>query len=641
MLCTRWDDYNTYIIQYGIPSIAAACAVCAAILHAYQYVLGISLSPFTYIFDFCSLLFVSLCVHAYIHSYKNVWAIATVKIIIALLWITIAALLAAFSTISNCAGTIDGHTGIFSAQVLDTGYKRYNTTALLQCTGSRGTFKAYCIFNTHYTLHTGDTIVFSATAYPTRSPEAVHNIYLTRKGISAVFYLKQDAIIMHTKAFAKFRETIQEYIKHCFFTTYSKDAASLLTALYVGNREYIHPHVQLSFKEAGVLHVLAASGLHVGIIIVGIMAFCRLLSAPKIFSILFAALGVCVYLFISDQPVSLVRASLMCLVGAVCIAFNAQRHSINILCITACIILCMYPYELFSAGFQLSFLATAGILLLYNRYHTGLIHYGKAAAPLAITFAAQLFTMPVSVYHFQELSVTGFVSNLVIIPLVSVYMIAGILTPVALLAGAGSLFGYCINYLYACIVSCIQFFATLHGTMYITSPVPLILYTMLLLLPLLYKRRANALILATLIGGMMYSNQPHTHHIIQHKSDSSCYVARIENSSAQCIVALNTYNDYTQLAYQLKRHGVTRIAMLLPDASFKNCAYTALLGKQYCIDKICIGAYTPSSIAKLSYIAYIDNIPMEFIHHNHQLLKQAGWRELWDMYTSIKHASVQ
>jgi len=635
VLCTRWDDYNTYIIQYGIPSIAAACTVCATILHTYQYILGISCSPFTYIFDIMSLLFVSACMYSYIYSYKKYWAIVTVKTIIALIWITGIALFAMFSTISMCASTIDKHKGIFSAHVLDSEYKRYNTASLVQCTGTKGIFKAYCIFDTHYQLHAGDTIVFSATAYPTRSHEAVNTPYLARKGISAVFYLKKNDIIMHSQVSVGIREKIQEYINHWLSSTYSNDAASFLTALYLGNREYIHPYVQIAFKQAGVLHVLAASGLHVGIIIFGIMALCRLLSAPKKISVLLAALCVCTYLFISDQPVSLVRASLMCLIGALCIAFNAQRHSINILCITACIILCLYPYELFSAGFQLSFLATAGILLLYNKYHEGLRHYGKAAAPLAMTFAAQLFTMPVMVCHFQELSIIAFVSNLVIIPLVSVFMIGGILTPLAVLTGADNVLAYCINHLYVCIASCIQFFASLNGTVYITSLIPLISYTIVLLLPLLYKRRASAIFLTMLIGGILYSNQPHSPHIIKYKSDSSRYIARIENGSAQCIIALNTYSDYTQLVHQLKRYAVTRIAILLPDATSKSCAYAALLGKQYCLEKIYIGEFTPSSIAKLSYMAHIDNIPLEFIHYKNHLLQQPVWRELWNTYISM------
>lgn len=632
MLCTRWDDYNTYIIQYGIPSIAAACAVCATILHTYQYILGILCNPFTYIFDILSLLFVSACIYSYIYSYKNNWAIVTVKIIIALIWITGTAFCAMFATISMCANTIDKHKGIFSAYVLDSEYKRYNTTALVKCTGTNGTFKAYCIFDTHYQLHVGDTIVFNATAYPTRSYEAVNTPYLARKGISAVFYVKQNSIIIHTQAQPGIRKKIQEYIKHCFYSTYSNDTASLLTALYLGNREYIHPQVQVAFKQAGVLHVLAASGLHVGIIIYGIMALCRLLSAPKNISLLLAALCVCIYLFISDQPVSLVRASLMCVVGALCIAFNAQRHTINILCITACIILLLYPYELFSAGFQLSFLATAGILLLYNRFYEGLTHYGKAAAPLAITFAAQLFTLPVMVCHFQELSIIAFASNLVIIPLVSIYMIAGILTPVFKLIGAGNVLGYCFNHLYTCIISCIKFFASLHGTVYITSFAPLIMYIIVLLLPLVYKRRANAIILTMLIASMVYSNQPHSSHIIHHKSDSSRYVARIENGSALCIIALNSYTDYRQLAHHLKQYSVTRIAIVLPDASYKNCAYTALLGKQYYLEKIYIGKFTPSSIRKLSYMAHIDNIPLKFIDYNNSLLKQPVWSKLWDTY---------
>lgn len=641
MLCTRWDDYNTYIIKSGIPSIAAACAVCASILHTYQYILGISCSPFTYLFDFLTILFVLLCVYTYIYSYKNNWAIVTIKIIIALIWITGAASYAIFATISQCASTMDKHKGIFYAHVLDTEYKRYNTTALLQCTDKSGTFKAYSIFNTHYQLHTGDTLVFSATAYPTRSPEDIQNLYLARKGIHAVFYLNQDAIILHTFAPIGFQEKIQNFIKNIFYTTYSNDAASLFTALYLGNRDYIHPHVQFKFKEAGVLHVLAASGLHVGIIIFGIMAISRLLSATKNFSVLLATVGVCAYLFISDQPVSLIRASLMCVAGALCIVCNAQKHSINILCITACIILCLYPYELFSAGFQLSFLATAGILLTYTRYHMGLKHFHKAAAPLAVTFAAQLFTMPASVYHFQELSVTAFVANLVIIPLISVYMVAGILTPVMVYAGLANLYAFCIDNLYICIISCIQFFDQMHGTVYITSAIPFIIYVILLLIPLIYKKPANAIMFALLIAIMVYNNQPHFAHIIHHKSDSSCYVAQTENGSAQCIVTLNSYHDYSQLVQKLKSHAVTRLSLLLPDASFKNCTYAVLLGKEFHLETIYIGKYSPSSIAKLAYMAHIDNIPLVFIQHNQKPLQQPVWKKLNDIYTSMQHKLVK
>lgn len=628
-------------MRFGVPSIAATCAVSAAILHTYQYILGISCSPFTYMFDILAILFVLMCTYAYIYSYKNNWAIVTVKIIIAFVWITGAASYAIVSTISQCASTMHKHKGIFYAHVLDAEYKRYNTTAILQCTGKSGTFTAYSIFNTHYRLHTGDTLAFNATIYPTRSNEDVDNLYLARKGISAVFYLNQDAIILHTFAPIRYQEKIQTYIKHILYTTYSNDAASLFAALYLGNRDYIHPHVQFKFKEAGVLHVLAASGLHVGIIIFGIMALCRVLSAPKNISIVFATLCVCAYLFISDQPVSLVRASLMCVAGALSIVFNVQKHSINILCITACIILCLYPYELFSAGFQLSFLATAGILLLYTSYLKGLKHFSKAAVPLAVTFAAQLCTMPVSMYHFQELSVTAFIANLVVIPLVSLYMIAGLLTPVMAYAGAGNVYAYCINQLYTCIISCIQFFDQLHGTMYISSPLLLVTYLIVLLIPLAYKKPVNAIILSLLIAVMVYNNQPVSDHIIHHKSDSSCYVAQTENGSAQCIAALNSYHDYSGLVQKLKYHSVTKLSLMLPDASFKCCAYALLLGKQFCLEKIYIGEYCPSSIAKLVYTAHIDNIPLDFIQRHPKLLQQPIWHKLLDMYSSMQLESVK
>ncbi len=606
-------------------------------MHTYQYILTLPTNPVVYIFDFLAILFLSLCIYTHIYSYKYNWAIATVKIIIAFVWIVGAVLYAFLATISMCASTIDTHKGIFLAKILDTEYKRYNTTAIVWCTGTKGNFKASINFDTHYPLHTGDSIAFSATAYPTRTAGQVHNLYLARKGISAVFYLKKDSIIMHTFASVGYRERIREYIKKLFYATYSKDAASLYIALYLGNKEYIHPHVQNAFKDAGVLHVLAASGLHVGIVVFGIMAFGKLLSAPKKFLVLIAALCVCMYLSISDQPVSLVRASLMCVAGSLCIAFDAQRHSINILCITACIILGLYPYELFSAGFQLSFLATAGILLVYVRYHKGLAHYGKFSAPLAITFAAQLFTIPVSIYHFQELSATAFAANLVIIPLVSVYMIAGLLTPVVIGVGAGNVFGYCMNCIYGCIISCIQFFASLHGTVYINSLIPLALYIILLLTPLLYKKSANAIICAVLLVTIMCTNQPPAHSIIKSKTDSSCYVAKIENGSAYCIFDLNSYSQYSQFVQKLKGHAVTRLTVLLPHASYKNCNYALMLGKQFPLNTIYVGNYAPLTISRLTYMAYIDSIPMYFIQHNPKLLQQPVWQELWEKYSLMKH----
>lgn len=641
MLCTRWDAYNTHIVRSGVPSIAAACSVCVSILHTYQYILALPANFLTYIFDLLTILFVFICIYAYIYSYKHNWAIATGKIIIAFAWITGAASCAIFATISMCASTIDTHKGIFSAKILDTEYRRYHTAATAWCTSSKGNFMAYIKFDTHYPLHTGDSIVFSATAHPTRTPATVHNLYLARKGISAVFYVKQNSIIMHTYAPQGYREQIREYIKKLFYATFTKDAASLYVALYLGNKEYIHPHVQNAFKDAGVLHVLAASGLHVGIIVFCIMAIGKLLSAPKKILLLLAALCVCIYLLISDQPVSLMRASLMCVAGALCIAFNAQKHSINILCVTACIILCLYPYELFSAGFQLSFLATAGILLVYTSYHNGLKHCGTLAAPLAITFAAQLFTMPVSIYHFQELSAISFIANLVIIPLVSVYMIAGILTPVMSYVGAGNVFCYCINWLYGCIALCIKFFASLHGTVYITSLVPLVLYTIILVLPLLYKRAANTIICASLLATILYTNQPQAHSIISGKTDSSWYAAKIVNGNAYCILALHNYSDYTQLVKRLKEHAITKLNVLLPDASFKNCNFAIMLGKQFCLNTIYVSDYTPLAISRLTYMAYIDHIPMYFIQNNPNLLQQPEWQTLWDMYNSTKHAPVK
>jgi len=159
-----------------------------------------------------------------------------------------------------------------------------------------------------------------------------------------------------------------------------------------------------------------------------------------------------------------------------------------------------------------------------------------------------------------------------------------------------------------------------------------------LLIPLVYKKPANAIILCLLIAVMIFNNQPSSGHSIHYKSDSSCYVAHIENGSAQCIIALNSYQDYSELVHKLKYHSVTKLSLFLPDASFKSCAYAILLGKQFCLEKIYIEKYLPSSIAKLAYTTHIDNIPLDFIQHS-KLTQQPMWHRLLGMYTSLHHVS--
>ncbi|MCX8125500.1 MAG: hypothetical protein N3F66_15240, partial [Spirochaetes bacterium] len=72
--------------------------------------------------------------------------------------------------------------------------------------------QAYIKFDTHYPLHCDDSIVFSATVYPTRTTGTVNNLYLAKRGIAGVFYLQQDSIIMHIPAPLTYRERVREYI---------------------------------------------------------------------------------------------------------------------------------------------------------------------------------------------------------------------------------------------------------------------------------------------------------------------------------------------------------------------------------------------------------------------------------------------
>ena len=635
MLCIKWEDYNKYIAGWGIPSIAASSCACSSILHTYQYILSVSYYPFISIIDLVSFLFILALIYTLLYSFNKNKIIALLKIAIAFIWIAAVIATASFRTIAMCAYKIAPHKGIFHGKVLHTQHKRYNTIATIWCTGINGQYKAYCHFDHVHTIHNNDVIVFNATAYPTRNDNNSKQ-YLAQRGISAVFYLSNNSIVMHTVAAKNYRTKVQELLQHSLYRTMTHDAASLLAALYLGNKEIIHPHVQMAFKEAGVLHVLAASGLHVGIIMATILALCRLCKAPKKIAVMIASSGVLIYLYISYQPVSLLRASIMCAVAATAVLLNMQKHSINLLCCAACIILCIYPYEIFSAGFQLSFMATAGILLVYKQYHNGLKHCGRITSALAITFAAQLFTMPVSVYHFHELSVTAFLANLVIIPMVSIFMIAGSCIPLFCHAGLTNVASFIMHHIYTIIVKLTQFFASFHGSIYIDSLLLAGIYLIILIIPLVYKKKANIVILCGIIALLLYHNQPQNKVIHYNGGDSSWYTVLLDKGSACCIIDLKSFNDYDNLTSQLKKHSVTKVHIMLPNASNKNCTYAAMLAKQFALQDIAVGDYALYAIKKITTIASVDAIPIYFtIPHNKTMMDRDELIRLY--YTTKNH----
>jgi competence protein ComEC len=246
---------------------------------------------------------------------------------------------------------------------------------------------------------------------------------------------------------------------------------AVLKALVIGDRAAISSELRDTFNRAGVGHILAISGLHIGIVAtVAFLLFQNLLCFVKPFlwrawtrkgAAIFALFPVCIYGLISGMSPSTQRAVIMVAVFLMTFLATREADTINTLALAAFFILIVYPPSLFSISFQLSFLAVLSIL--YGLLHTQPIlrtndenfQAGfrfwltrKILAFFLVSFFAICGTLPLVMFYFNQISVIGLLANFIVVPVVGFVVI-----PCGLLA----LFCYPISsqIAYGCLKICI------------------------------------------------------------------------------------------------------------------------------------------------------------------------------------------
>ena len=203
-------------------------------------------------------------------------------------------------------------------------------------------------------------------------------------------------------------------------TSTGRHGSILAQALVLGDGRHVPPDWKTGLRRAGLSHLLAVSGLHVGLILGGFWWLFdgRSTRLTVLGSVSLLVLYGCL---VGPRP-SLVRAALMALLVILALVLERPPQALNSLCAALIVILSFDPQAVFDLGFQLSFLATAGILLLAPRLLKGWRREGpggpagRVVAGLAITVAAQLATLPVTAVRFGLLTPFAPALNLVFVP---------------------------------------------------------------------------------------------------------------------------------------------------------------------------------------------------------------------------------
>jgi competence protein ComEC len=212
-----------------------------------------------------------------------------------------------------------------------------------------------------------------------------------------------------------------------------RDEKAILCALLLGYRDELGQDVKQQFVRSGSMHILAVSGLHVGILYI-LPAFLigkirrsgtlRLLATLALLAALWS------YAWLTGLSPSVVRAVTMCSVHRTAVLAGRKTGIFHVLSLTAFIMVLFRPPILFETGFQLSFAAVAGIAGFQKPLSMLIATKGWLARSIwqlvTVSLSAQLATAPLSLFYFHQFSNAFILSNLAVIPLVTVILYAGL-----------------------------------------------------------------------------------------------------------------------------------------------------------------------------------------------------------------------
>ena len=302
-------------------------------------------------------------------------------------------------------------------------------------------FKILCnITHKDIVLKYGDKIKFTSNFE--EPPEARnkggfdYKQYLKTKKILGVINVKADDIIKIgndekgyiSKSIHNFKNYLIEKIKAIL----PQETAGIGIALLLGDKSLISEETQNSFRESNLSHALAISGAHISYILLGITNFLKVIKLPKKFSIIFSILFLIFFMMIVGFTPSVTRSCIMAILTLSAEFFFRKSDVYQNLAISSIFILLINPYYILDIGFQLSYGGTIGIILFMNKinlneeknkktYIEKIKEYIKQI--LKVSLAANIIILPIMIYHFNTLSATFLISNLLASPILGIILI--------------------------------------------------------------------------------------------------------------------------------------------------------------------------------------------------------------------------
>lgn len=369
------------------------------------------------------------------------------------------------------------------------------------------------------TLRVGDIVEGSAAVVPLRAPmnpdEPDYRTINHRKGVIGEFRSLGYGIVgQETFSGERIRYGVRKYVRESLVRCGAdREAAEMALAVVLGDKGAVDPQTRKAYQLSGAMHLLVVSGLHVSIIAAIVFGLTFFLSRRRVLRIVVVLALLWGYGYLTGYSPPVVRALWMISILLLSGLGKGKYFSFGALCFAALADLSVRPEDLYSAGFQMSYAATAAVILSYGN----IVRLCRELYPpvgyvcrlVLVSLAAQIALFPFILYYFDYLNLLFPIANLLLVPVVSYGVI-----PLGLLMIALSSLGIAVpplSYLYNALVSfCMEVASGIsQRDFWAVSGVDLSEARFLLLLFLcagfivLWKNTKGAIVLV-LIGGIVF-----------------------------------------------------------------------------------------------------------------------------------------
>lgn len=252
--------------------------------------------------------------------------------------------------------------------------------------------------------------------------------YLKTKKIIGTVELEKVKILKSSNG--SFIHNIQKYIRDTINGTLTDEEGNLLLAILLGDKDKLSEDIQESFKTSNLSHMLAVSGAHVSYIILGLTYVLQNSIIGKKNGKIVCIIFLLVFMAITNFTPSVTRACIMAVLTLFSGIVYRKSDVYTNISVAALITLIFNPYSLLDLGFQLSYGGTIGIIIFIKRIqekksNSKVINYIKQMELVSIY--ANIIIIPIMMYHFNTVSLTFIISNIMASPILGIIVITGFL----------------------------------------------------------------------------------------------------------------------------------------------------------------------------------------------------------------------